>query len=270
MKRGVIFLSILFFSVISADLVHAVPADVEAKSEYILADKLFNEKNYVGAIEHANNAKTLLGQTNSKIEYLLVKAYHAQESYEKAFAAIEKFFSISTDSGNDQYNEMVVLYAEIKMKQEQAERKQKKKQEQAERKKKEEQEQAERNKGGLIDNGNGTVSDPRTGLMWAAKDNGSDIEWADAKAYCESYRVGGYTDWRMPTQNELAGLYNPNITNRHGYHLSWLIDLKGGCPWASETRGSEAAYFHFYVGGLGWSEQSNSIGHRALPVCRGN
>jgi hypothetical protein len=55
---------------------------------------------------------------------------------------------------------------------------------------------------------NGTVLDTRTNLMWAAKDNGSDINWQDAKSYCENYRGGGYSDWRMPTQDELAGLYD--------------------------------------------------------------
>src|ERR1035437_8847883 len=55
---------------------------------------------------------------------------------------------------------------------------------------------------------NGTVLDTRTNLMWAAKDNGSNINWQGAKGYCENYRGGGYTDWRMPTQDELAGLYD--------------------------------------------------------------
>ncbi len=54
----------------------------------------------------------------------------------------------------------------------------------------------------------GTVLDTRTNLMWAAKDNGSDISWQGAKSYCENYRGGGYSDWRMPMQNGLAGLYD--------------------------------------------------------------
>jgi hypothetical protein len=48
---------------------------------------------------------------------------------------------------------------------------------------------------------NGTVLDTKTNLMWAAKDNGSDINWSNAKSYCENYRGGGYKDWRMPTQD---------------------------------------------------------------------
>ena len=52
---------------------------------------------------------------------------------------------------------------------------------------------------------NGTVLDTKTNLMWAAKDNGSDINWDNAISYCENYQGGGYTDWRMPARDELAG-----------------------------------------------------------------
>jgi len=57
---------------------------------------------------------------------------------------------------------------------------------------------------------NGTVLDTSTNLMWAAKDNGADINWRNAKTYCENYRGGGYSDWRMPVQDELAELYDQN------------------------------------------------------------
>ena len=60
----------------------------------------------------------------------------------------------------------------------------------------------------FIANSNGTVLDTQTDLLWAAKDNGSGINWQDAKKYCENYRGGGYSDWRMPTQEELGGLYD--------------------------------------------------------------
>ena len=59
---------------------------------------------------------------------------------------------------------------------------------------------------------NGTVLDTKTNLMWAVRDNGRMINWADAKYYCENYRGGDYKDWRMPTQYELAGLYDENKT----------------------------------------------------------
>ena len=116
----------------------------------------------------------------------------------------------------------------------------------------------------------GIVEDTQTGLMWGSKDNWNDINWADAKAYCENYRGGGYTDWRMPTQDELVGLYDKNKSYEcdRGYnvHLTELIRITACCPWASETRGSEAAFFGFDDGGRFWDAQSGSDYSRALPV----
>ena len=118
---------------------------------------------------------------------------------------------------------------------------------------------------------NGTVLDTRTNLMWAAKDNGSDINWVNAKPYCDNYRGGGYTDWRMPTQDELAGLYDRSKTqmiDKYTWvHLTELIRFTATVFTTSDTRGSDAATFNFYNGQRDWSHQSfGSIGGRALPV----
>jgi hypothetical protein len=97
----------------------------------------------------------------------------------------------------------------------------------------------------------------------------TNINWVDAKRYCENYRGGGYSDWRMPTQDELAVLYNKAVTGNHGYHLTNLIEVTACCPWTSETRGSEAAYFNFYDGERIWEHQSTGNYYRALPVRSG-
>jgi hypothetical protein len=117
------------------------------------------------------------------------------------------------------------------------------------------------------DNGDGTVTDAQTGLMWAARDNGHDINWADAKAYCRNYSGGGHTDWRMPTQDELAGLYDKEEPGSN--HITPLIKLSGCCPWAIETRGSEAAHFSYGAGYRYWGSQSGTLSDRALPVRSG-
>ena len=123
--------------------------------------------------------------------------------------------------------------------------------------------------GRFIAYGNVLVLDTRTNLMWAAKDNGSNISWADAKSYCENYRGGGYTDWRMPTQDELAGLYDAAKTYRSAgglnVHLTELIQLSAWMLWASETSGSDAAGFDFIDGRRYWYLQIFDI-IRALPV----
>jgi uncharacterized caspase-like protein len=129
--------------------------------------------------------------------------------------------------------------------------------------------------GRFIAYNNGTVLDTKTNLMWASKDNGSSINWANAKSYCENYGGGGYSDWRMPTQDELAGLYDrgsgyrpdcapDDATNK--VHLTNLITLSCWVGWASERRNSDAAYFNFGDNLRWWYPQSFDAVPRALPV----
>lgn len=119
----------------------------------------------------------------------------------------------------------------------------------------------------------GTVLDSESKLMWAAKDNGSDINWQDAWSYCKNYRGGGHEDWRMPTLDELAGLYDVKksrpVAANHNYSIhvaTELIDITHFAPWSSETRGSTAASFNFYNGKRSWSRKSGDNITRALPV----
>jgi expansin (peptidoglycan-binding protein) len=111
----------------------------------------------------------------------------------------------------------------------------------------------------FMDSKGGVVLDTKTNLMWASSDNGSTINWFDAKDYCGNYHGGGYTDWRMPTQDELAELHASGNYN-------YLITISSSWIWAAETRDSEAAYFHFNTGKRFWFRQSYRLGFRALPV----
>ena len=131
-----------------------------------------------------------------------------------------------------------------------------------------------RRDGRFIAYNNGTVLDTRTGLMWAARDNAANINWLGAKSYCENYRGGGYTDWRMPTQNELAALYDRSRLRKAACGSSLrvateLIDFTCSWAWASETRGSAAAHFDFVFGARDWTPQSDDRLFRALPVRSG-
>lgn len=55
------------------------------------------------------------------------------------------------------------------------------------------------------DNGDGTVTDLNTGLMWI-RDAGAKTTYAEATALLQTYSFAGYDDWRLPTIKELYSL----------------------------------------------------------------
>lgn len=61
----------------------------------------------------------------------------------------------------------------------------------------------------LTDNGDGTISDAATGLMWSKADSGEAMNWPDALAWAQAMNAEGYLgydDWRLPNVKELQGL----------------------------------------------------------------
>lgn len=127
--------------------------------------------------------------------------------------------------------------------------------------------------GRFIAYSNGTVMDTFTGLMWANIDNGEDINWYDAKEYCENYIGGWHTDWRMPTLDEMAEIYNTGQEYEQECCLDCskvktpqFIKLSCCCLWSCESDGSGAAHFVFRNGFRGWNYQADYVINRVLPV----
>jgi hypothetical protein len=65
----------------------------------------------------------------------------------------------------------------------------------------------------FVDNEDGTVTDTQTGLMWSKTSSPGDLTWQDAEAYCKVPAIAEYkyTDWRMPTIEELKTLYMKDV-----------------------------------------------------------
>jgi len=57
----------------------------------------------------------------------------------------------------------------------------------------------------LVNNGDGTVTDTRTGLTWQQGETGA-MTWGAALAYCNGLSLGGRSDWRLPSVSELESL----------------------------------------------------------------
>lgn len=85
------------------------------------------------------------------------------------------------------------------------------------------------------DNGDGTITDNVTNLMWQKQDDGAGRAWADAVAYCAGLTLATYSDWRLPNRYALQsivdyGAYSPSIdsTNFPGTALNYY--------WSSSSR----------------------------------
>lgn len=64
----------------------------------------------------------------------------------------------------------------------------------------------------FVDNGDGTVTDKNTGLMWSQNDNGEELTWKEALSYAENATTAGYSDWRLPNIKELQSIADYDAT----------------------------------------------------------
>ena len=123
----------------------------------------------------------------------------------------------------------------------------------------------------FIDNGDGTVTDTKTNLMWAQCDNMGNINWHGAKAYCERMILSRYEDWSMPTIDDLATLYDPN---EKGYksdcgdrvRVTPKIDPSCGWVWAVDAKTVSDYAFNFERGSRYTDRMVHKRNYRALPV----
>ncbi len=94
----------------------------------------------------------------------------------------------------------------------------------------------------FVDNGNGTITDNATGLMWAKDDSGSGMNWEAALAYCMGLGLVGNQDWRVPNAKELQSIVDygrsPDTTN------SAAIDpVFNSTPITNEAGNPDYAYY---------------------------
>jgi len=113
---------------------------------------------------------------------------------------------------------------------------------------------------------NTLLIDNETGLMWPTKDNGSDISWPAAKEYCKAFKLGDYDDWRMPTQKELATLYDLEAANSSEYYIHLQVSITACCQWAIDEDAAKVGSFDFEYGYMDWGYPMSTVDARVLPV----
>lgn len=86
---------------------------------------------------------------------------------------------------------------------------------------------------GLADNGNGTVTDNNSGLMWQKEEPGV-MSWVSALSYCEGLALGGHADWRLPNIRELNSLTD-YTKNNPAIDTAFFPNAYSNFYWSSTT-----------------------------------
>jgi Protein of unknown function (DUF1566)/SPOR domain len=131
----------------------------------------------------------------------------------------------------------------------------------------------------FMDNGDGTVTDRKTNLMWIKNgwriDFFSAVNWVEAKKKCEGFNYGGYNDWRLPTikewkslldkNNEYPALVEPNPFENIIVHMPYWSRTEYDSNRSSSIKGPNRAYIvMLYYGQI--SHQSTNKLAFILPV----
>ena len=136
----------------------------------------------------------------------------------------------------------------------------------------------------FVNNGDGTVTDHETQLMWKEHDTYLELDkwvsWEEAKTYVEGInrqQFAGYIDWRMPTRKEVQSIFDPSnpVTDKYG---DTVLLAPGFPPGAGQTCWTKTLHktdkglsirFQFYNGDYKWHQMGlRSHGVRAVRVVK--
>ena len=97
------------------------------------------------------------------------------------------------------------------------------------------------------DNGDGTITDDNTGLMWvkdgnsAGCNNGNPLTWEEALSFCEGLDYAGYSDWRLPNIRECESIENAGESSPV-IKTTYFPNTVSNYYWSSTTNVSDVLY----------------------------
>ncbi|MDX2359286.1 MAG: DUF1566 domain-containing protein [Crocinitomicaceae bacterium] len=98
----------------------------------------------------------------------------------------------------------------------------------------------------FVDNGDGTITDLATGLMWQQADDATTRDWENSLSYAEGLSLAGHDDWRLPNAKELHSILDytrcPDATS------SPAIDPLFSCTSFNDPAGNSGQYGYYWTG----------------------
>ncbi|QKG79875.1 Lcl C-terminal domain-containing protein [Tenuifilum thalassicum] len=117
----------------------------------------------------------------------------------------------------------------------------------------------------FVDNGDGTITDKATGLMWTKDDNGEGLTWEEALEYAQNAEIAGYTDWRLPDVKELQSIVD--YTRSPSTSNSAAIDPMFNCTQITNEAGE--VDYPYYWSSTTHANWTNSSGNAACYISFG-
>ena len=120
----------------------------------------------------------------------------------------------------------------------------------------------------FTDNGDGTIADSLTGLVWEQTPLSTSWSWSGALTYANELTLGEHDDWRLPNVNELRSLINYGASNV----ADWLMgnrfhNVDDYVYWSSTTFAPDTDHAWYVVFQFGHTQAfAKSAGARAWAV----
>jgi len=133
-----------------------------------------------------------------------------------------------------------------------------------------------------VDNGDGTITDTKTHLMWMKQESyqqtGHWLTWFESYEFIKKINEDGfanYYDWQMPTLKDLRTLYEPHKTNSQQVgremqiHIDPIFAKEGsGVWWALEANGRFNAFGIEFNSGKKFSAPKKSKARKVVRAMR--
>ncbi len=109
----------------------------------------------------------------------------------------------------------------------------------------------------FFDNGNGTVTDNSTGLLWQKCPGGLSgsncstgqreyRNWEGAISYCESLTLGGSTTWRLPNIKEILSIAEWSNRDYSAYFPGTYYGFWSSTTYLDDYNSGEKAWYIYY------------------------